>query len=72
MSRYLQQVEEARQSDLSTKSFLTDIEASAYTSLGRTHFRAWAEKIGCRRKIGRRVLNDRAVIDKALQRGDAV
>lgn len=72
MSKYLQQIEAAKNTDFGSRRFLTDYEASAYLSLGRTAFRSWAEQIGCRRKIGRRVVNDREVIDAALKRGDAV
>lgn len=71
MSRYLQQVEEARQRDLSKKQFLTDVEGAVYTSLGVTTFRKWAVKIGCKHKVGSRVVNDKAVIDAALRGSDA-
>ena len=71
MSAYTQKMEQAKSNDLSQKAFLTDFEAAAYLSIGRTAFREFAREIGCRKKIGRRVLNDRAVIDAALRRGDA-
>jgi len=71
MSIYQEKLKQARASDLSNKAFLTDFEAAAYLSIGRTAFREFAREIGCRKKIGRRVLNDRAVIDAALRRGDA-
>ncbi len=41
-------------------------EGVIYTGLGRSTFRKWAEEIGAVRKIGTRVLFDRAVIDSAL------
>ena len=67
MSRYLQQIEKARLSNLRDKSYLTDIEGCVYTSLGRSYFKKWAAENGCRLRIGRRVVYDRAAIDKALQ-----
>lgn len=70
MSYYAQKIEEAKRTDFSGKRYLTDFEAAAYTSLGRTTFRAWAKRIGCRHKVGRRNLNDRYAIDEALKRGD--
>lgn len=72
MSYYAKKIDEARQTDLCEKRFLTDFEGAAYLSIGRTAFRKFAEKIGCRRKIGRRTVNDRIAIDEALQRGDGV
>lgn len=71
MSAYTQKMEQAKSNDLSQKAFLTDIEGAVYLSIGRTAFREFAQTIGCRKRIGRRVLNDRAVIDAALRRGDA-
>ena len=70
MSAYMTQMEKARTSDLSHKSYLSDIEGAAYVGIGRTKFRELARQIGCRRKVGTRVLNDRAMIDEALRRGD--
>lgn len=56
--------------NLALKTYLSDDEASAYTGMSRSAFRKWAREIGCRRKlpIGSRgrVLNIRAVIDKAI------
>lgn len=71
MSAYTEQMEQAKNNDLSHKSFLSDTEGAAYLSIGKTKFRQFAKQIGCRKRIGRRVLNDRAVIDAALKRGDA-
>ena len=67
MGYYARKTEEARYTDFSNKQYLTDWEAAAYTSFGRTKFRNWAEQIGCRRKVGQRVVNDKSVIDAALQ-----
>lgn len=41
-------------------------QAEQYTGMGRTTFRAWADKIGATRKFGRRVMFDKVVIDRAL------
>lgn len=41
-------------------------EGVTYTGLGRSTFRKWTQEIGAVRKIGSRVLYDRAVIDSAL------
>lgn len=48
------------------KRFLSVPEMLKYTSLGRSKGIAWCKEIGALRKIGRRSLYDRAVIDKAL------
>lgn len=48
------------------KRLLDAREASIYTSMGRHGCRAFCEQIGAVRRIGGRVLFDRAVIDKAL------
>lgn len=69
MSNYTEKLNEAKRNNF-IKPFLSDFEGAAYTGLGRTSFRAFAKKINCRRKIGRRVVNDRAVIDQALKRGE--
>ena len=41
-------------------------EAATYMGLGRTAFREYAVKIGADRHIGRRVLYDKHVLDKAI------
>lgn len=67
MNRYYNtKSEEAQNTDLSAKRWLNDFEAAVYVGIGRTTFRKWAEQIGCKRRIGRRVLNDKVVIDEAL------
>lgn len=71
-SLYQRQLEQARASDLSNKPFLSDVEGAVYLSLGKTAFREFAQRIGCRKRIGGRVVNDRAVIDDALRRGKAL
>ena len=45
---------------------LTEKEAMAYTRMGRTAFRKWADLIGAKRKIGRILRFDREVIDRAI------
>lgn len=37
-----------------------------YTSMGRVRGKAWAKDIGVMKHIGRRVVFDRVVIDRAL------
>lgn len=51
---------------LNGKRLLDFNEFCLYTGLGRTKGGAWAKEIGAIRHIGRRVLFDRAVIDKAI------
>lgn len=41
-------------------------EAQLYCGLGKTTTRKWCEEIGAVRRIGSRVLFDRAVIDDAI------
>lgn len=48
------------------KRLLSWGEGTAYTGLGRTTFRSWADEIGATRKYGTRVLFDRKVIDEAI------
>ena len=60
------------QTDYTSKPFLSEREGCAYIGVSATTFRAWAKAIGSKRKIGRRSLYDRAVIDAALKRGDAI
>ena len=48
------------------KRMLSIEEASQYIGQGETKTRAYMEEIGAVRKIGRRVLFDKAVIDYAL------
>lgn len=45
---------------------LTQKQAETYAGMGKTAFTAWAEQIGARRKIGRKVLYDRQIIDRAF------
>lgn len=72
MSNFKPKALQAESETFTERAFLNDFEAAAYVGVGRTSFRKFAEEIGCRRKVGRRVVNDKAVIDKALQRGDAI
>lgn len=41
-------------------------EAAAYIGMGRNATRAWMDRIGATRKIGRRVLFDKNIVDRAL------
>lgn len=52
--------------EITVKRMLNDKEGAAYVGLGVTSFRAWSEQIGAVRKFGKRRLNDRMVIDQAL------
>ena len=45
---------------------LTQKQAETYTGMGRTALTAFVAGIGARRKVGRRVLYDKRVIDAAL------
>lgn len=51
---------------VSEKRMLSVDEASFYTGMGRNTCREWLREIGAIRKIGRRVICDRKVIDAAL------
>lgn len=68
-SYYQRKMAEAQQKDLSKQTWLTEFEGAAHARLGRTAFRRWAEKNGCRRKVGKKNLYLRAEIDEALERG---
>lgn len=50
------------------KRGLTVKEGAAYTGLGVTHFRKWAEEVGATRRFGKSVRYDRIAIDQALDR----
>lgn len=54
--------------DISQKRMLSVTEAQGYTGLGATYLRKWAEEIGAVKKIGRRVLFDKTVIDDELSK----
>lgn len=56
---------------MNEKRMLSLEEAAMYTGLGRTSCRQWLDKIGAVKKIGKRVLCDRVVIDKALDKATA-
>lgn len=45
---------------------MDDSQGAAYTGMGIRFFRDWSEKIGAVRYYNRRRVNDRAVIDAAL------
>ena len=55
---------------LQEKRMLSIEEAQGYTGLGRTSCRAFCEEVGALRKIGGRIIIDRRVLDKALDRLD--
>ena len=50
---------------------LNQKQGEEYTGLGRATFTSFADEIGARRKIGRRVLYDRTVIDRAFDQMQA-
>lgn len=55
--------------DLSLQKRLLSItEATVYLGIGRSSALRYLEKIGAKRKIGRRVLYDRTVIDENLSK----
>lgn len=43
-------------------------EGAAYMGIGKTAFRAYAVKIGAVRRIGRRVLYDKHILDSAIDK----
>lgn len=46
---------------------LLDINALAsYISMGKTYSRKWGEEIGAKKNLGKRVLYDKVIVDKAL------
>lgn len=51
---------------LSEKRMLSIDEACFYTGMGKTVCRKWLNEIGATKKIGKRVICDREVIDRAL------
>ena len=53
------------------KRGLTADEGAAYTGLGTTNFKKWADEIGAVRRFGRSVRYDRVIIDKILDGKEA-
>lgn len=51
------------------RRLISDPEGAEYTNMGITKFREWSERIGAVRRIGRRRVNDKKVIDQFLDRG---
>lgn len=45
------------------KRFLKELEGTQYTGLGRSKFREFAKEIGAVKKVGKRCVYDRKVID---------
>lgn len=54
--------------DAANKRMLSWNEAAQYTGLGKNTVRKYADSIGAVRKIGKRTLFDRTVIDADLDR----
>ena len=52
--------------DTMEKRLLTEAEAMCFVGLRRTKLRQWAKDVGAVRHIGRRVLYDRVVLDRAV------
>ena len=52
--------------NIENKRMLSRKEAETYTGLGKNLCRSWCESIGAVRKIGRRALFDKTIIDQAL------
>ena len=48
------------------KRLFTMKELMEYTGLGESKAREWAREIGAARKIGRRTVYDRKIIDKCI------
>lgn len=48
------------------KRLFTMKELMEYTGLGESKAREWAREIGAARKIGRRTVYDRTIIDKSI------
>lgn len=51
---------------LSEKRMLSIDEACFYVGMGKTKGREWLKDIGATKKIGKRVICDKGVIDRAL------
>ena len=54
--------------DISNKRLLSINEVSLYLGLGNSKTRVYMDEIGATRKIGARVLFDKNIIDKALDK----
>ena len=59
--------------DLAKKTYLSDPEGASYVHMSVPTFREWSKRIGARRKLGEgrggKILNVRAIIDKAIMEG---
>jgi len=55
--------EETQLIDFRSKRMLSELEARAYTGLGRTSVRKLGEQLNCIYRFGRRILYDRVLID---------
>lgn len=49
-----------------TPRYLSEAGAMTYTTFGRDKIRSWGKEIGAVRKVGKRVVYDRLVIDRAM------
>ncbi len=52
--------------EMNGKRLLNQAEMLAYVGMGKTAGRAWCEKIGAVRHIGKRALYDKRVLDAAI------
>lgn len=59
-------IDAVRNIDISQKRMLSVTEAQAYTGLGATYLRKWAAEVGALKKIGKRVLIDKHVLDAVI------
>ena len=57
--------------DLSQKRLLSQKEVEHYLGLGRTKVRDYCEKIGAVSNVGKRVMYDKAIIDRHLDKESA-
>lgn len=58
--------------DIKEKRLLSTKEVQRYCGIGKNTARDWGREIGAERRIGRRVLYDKAIIDRALDNAGAV
>lgn len=57
--------------DLSQKRLLSQKEVEHYLGLGRTKVRDYCERIGAVSNVGKRVMYDKAIIDRHLDKESA-
>lgn len=56
------------EASINEKRLLSVREGADYTGIGVVNFRIWAEQIGALRRIGSRVLFDKTIIDRELDK----